>query len=190
MISKIISFLISLLVWCGLSWPLDTQDLVIGAAASLFVAYMTADLAVHLGGRKDAAKYGPVYNLKRVLWFLCYIAVFLWECVKANIDVAYRVLHPDLPIRPGTVKVKTNLKSDMGLTLLANSVTLTPGTTSVDIDREKGVLYVHWIYVKDSYLRGDKRLPVVEKFENILKKVFEPSPFSKEGHGLKKGLGE
>ena len=109
----------------------------------------------------------------RIAWFLYYIPVFLWECLKANVDVAYRVLHPDLPIRPGTIAVKVGLRSDIGLTLLANSITLTPGTTTVDLDKEKGVLYVHWIYVKDGYGEGGKKLPVVEKFENILKRVFE-----------------
>ena len=95
--------------------------------------------------------------------------VFIWECFKANIDVAYRVLHPKLPIRPGTVKVKVSLKSDIGLTFLANSVTLTPGTTTVDIDKPNGYLYVHCLSVKD----GAVRLPVVSRFENILKRIFE-----------------
>ena len=173
MILKIISFFIWFLVWCGLSWPLGTRDLVIGAAVSLFVTYMTADLAARPEGGRLAKKRDLIGNLKKAAWFLYYIAVFLLECIKANIDVAYRVLHPDLPIRPGTVKVKVGLKSDMGLTLLANSITLTPGTTTVDIDKEKGVLYVHWLYVKDSYLGGDKKLPAVEKFEKIIKRIFE-----------------
>jgi multicomponent Na+:H+ antiporter subunit E len=111
--------------------------------------------------------------LKKAIFLFYYIIIFLWECLKANIDVAYRVLHPNLPIRPGTVKVKVSLRSDIGLTFLANSITLTPGTTSVDIDKEKGLLYIHWIYVRDGFREGEKRLPVVEKFENILKKVFE-----------------
>ena len=82
-------------------------------------------------------------------------------------------MHPDLPIRPGTVAVKVNLRSDIGLTFLANSITLTPGTTTVDIDKEKGILYIHWIYVKEDYGRDNRRLPVVERFEKILKRVFE-----------------
>jgi multicomponent Na+:H+ antiporter subunit E len=110
--------------------------------------------------------------LKKAVFIVYYAAVFLWECIKANIDVAYRVLHPDLPIRPGTIAVKISLRSDIGLTLLANSVTLTPGTTSVDIDKTNGILYVHWIYVKDRDAAGG-RLPVVERFENILRKVFD-----------------
>jgi multicomponent Na+:H+ antiporter subunit E len=96
----------------------------------------------------------------------------LWECIKANIDVAYRVVHPDLPIKPGIVKIKTNLKSDVALTFLANSITLTPGTMCVDIDKEKGILYIHWIYVRDDRLEEATSL-IAGKFEKILKRIFE-----------------
>ena len=118
-------------------------------------------------------KHRPGRNPMRYLWFIYYAVVFLWECVKANIDVAYRVLHPDLPIRPGTVKIKTGLTSDIALTFLATSVTLTPGTTTVDIDKDRGYIYVHWLYVKEGYDRSSMKLAVVGKFENILKRIFE-----------------
>ena len=135
---------------------------------------MTLDLATHFDAEKSTKRHSLPDNIKRSAWLLYYAVIFLWECIRGNIDVAYRVLHPDLPIRPGTVKVKVDLKSDIGLTFLANSVTLTPGTTSVDIDKEQGYLYIHWIYVRDEYLDGGvASLPLVTKFENILKKVFE-----------------
>lgn len=173
MILSVIYFAFWFLVWSALCWPVDRQDLVIGILASLFVTYMTVDLAAHLEEKKSVKKYGIIGNIKRALWFFCYIAIFLWECIKANIDVAYRVLHPDLPIRPGTVKVKVDLKSDVGLTFLTSSITLTPGTTSVDVDKENGYIYIHWLYVRKDYVPGRTKLPVVEKFENILKRIFE-----------------
>ena len=107
------------------------------------------------------------------LYFLfVYLPIFLWECVKANLDVAYRVLHPNLPINPGIVKVRTTLESDTALTFLANSITLTPGTLSVDIDKDKGVLYVHWIDVKAKDVESASRI-IVQRFETILKKIFD-----------------
>ena len=109
-------------------------------------------------------------NPLRYMWLIYYIVIFLWECLKANIDVAFRVLHPDLPIRPGTVKIKTGLKSDIGLTFLANSLTLTPGNTTIDIDKSAGVLYVHKLYIKDE---SAGPVPVAAKFENILKRIFD-----------------
>jgi multicomponent Na+:H+ antiporter subunit E len=133
---------------------------------------MTVDLDEQVKRKKARTGDKSADYMIRAAWFLYYIPVFLWECLKANADVASRVLRPSLPIRPGTIAVKVSLKTDIGLTFLANSVTLTPGTTSVDIDREKGILYVHWIFVKPGYA-DDGRLPVVERFESILKKVFE-----------------
>lgn len=173
MMLNIVYFFLWLIIWCVLSWPLDAQDIILGVLVSIFVTSMTADLAAQLDDKTNAKKYGFIGNAKRAGWLLVYTGVFLWECLKANIDVARRVLHPDMPIRPGTVKVKISLKSDVGLTLLANSVTLTPGTTSIDIDRQNGYLYVHWIYVKEGYGAGGLKLPVVEKFESILKRIFE-----------------
>jgi multicomponent Na+:H+ antiporter subunit E len=109
-------------------------------------------------------------NPLRYLWLIYYIPIFLWECLKANIDVAFRALRPDLPIRPGTVRVKTGLKSDLGLTFLANSLTLTPGNTTIDVDRDAGVLYVHRLYIKGA---SSQPIPAAVRFESILEKVFD-----------------
>jgi multicomponent Na+:H+ antiporter subunit E len=165
MITNIILFILWYLVWLLLSWPVTSGSMIIGVPVSIFVTAMSADLFVK--------KARGLRNPMRLLWFLYYIVIFIWECLKANIDVAYRVIHPDLPIRPGTIKVKTGLKSDTGLTFLANSVTLTPGTTSVDIDKDNGFIYIHWLYVREDYDKSAMTLAVVEKFENILKRIFE-----------------
>ncbi|MCX7871532.1 MAG: Na+/H+ antiporter subunit E [bacterium] len=107
---------------------------------------------------------------QRYLWFLYYIIIFLYEVIKANIDVAYRILSPNMPIKPGIVKVKTSIKSDAFLTILANSITLTPGTLSVDIDKENGYIYVHWIYVRDVDVEAVTK-KIAYKFEKILMKI-------------------
>lgn len=108
----------------------------------------------------------------RFLWFIYYCLVFIWECLKANLDGAYRVIHPGLPMNPGIVKVKTSLRSDLALTLLANSLTLKPGTMTVDIDKDNGFLYIHWIDVKTQDVDKASEL-IVKRFESILKKVFK-----------------
>ena len=162
--SRIILFIVANIVWALLNWVPDWQSLLIGVFVSAFVAFLTGDL---FQGRIKA-----FFNPRRYLWALYYIPVFLWECLKANIDVAYRVLHPDLPIRPGIVKIKTNLKSDIALTFLANSITLTPGTMCVDIDRKEGILYIHWINVLDDSIDGATEI-ISAKFERILKGIFE-----------------
>jgi len=162
--SKIALFIIGFLVWALLTWPLDFQHLIVGLMVAAFVAFITGDLF----------SYRPYHfgHITRYIWFCYYVPMFLWECFKANIDVALRVLNPKLPINPGIVKVTTTLRSDTGLTFLANSITLTPGTLCVDIDAEKGILYIHWIDVKTQDADKATRL-IVHNFEKILKKIFE-----------------
>ncbi len=162
--SQIILFILAFLVWSFLAWPLDYQHLIIGIFVAGFVSLLTGDMFIK---RPHVFK-----SVSRYLWFLYYVPLFIWECIKANIDVAYRVAHPDLPINPGIVKVKTTLKSDTALTFLANSITLTPGTMSVDIDEENGFLYIHWIDVKDKDIQKDTEI-IVKIFEDVLRRIFE-----------------
>ncbi len=162
--SRIILFIIGFIIWVLMSWPFNAQDALVGVFVVALVTAITGDMFTtrphHFG------------HITRYLWFGYYIPLFLWECFKANIDVALRVLNPDMPINPGIVKVKTTLKSDTGITFLANSITLTPGTFCVDVDQEEGVLYIHWIDVKSTDTEKATEL-IVEKFERVLKKVFE-----------------
>jgi len=163
--SRIILFFIALFTWFMLTWPPDIQHIIVGIAVSAFVSFITGDLFIR---RPHMLKH----PLRYWYFFAHYVPIFLWQCLKANIDVAYRVLHPKLPINPGIVKVKTDLKTDTALTFLANSITLTPGTMSVDIDKDNGVLYIHWIDVKASDTKGATEI-IVKRFEEILKKIFE-----------------
>ena len=165
MSQKIILFFAALLIWCLLTWVPDAAHLLVGIVVAAIVAFMMGDLVIerpHL-----------LRQPRRYLYFLFhYVPVFLWEVLKANFDVAYRVVHPGLPIKPGIVKVKTSLRSDLACTLLANSITLTPGTMSVDIDKASAVLYVHWIDVRSQDIEATTQI-IVERFERILRKIFE-----------------
>ena len=89
--------------------------------------------------------------------------------LKANFDVARRVIAPSLPINPGIVTFKTKLKSDYAQMVLANSITLTPGTLSIDIIDD--TFYVHWIDVKTLDSEQDFK-EIAETFEKILLKIF------------------
>jgi len=85
-------------------------------------------------------------NPARLLMLAGYIiGPFFIEMAKANLDVAYRVL--TMKIRPGIIRVKSDLKSDFGIFMLANSITLTPGTITVDIDEETHDLFIHNINI-------------------------------------------
>lgn len=159
---RFLYFLILFAVWLLLTWSLDVQNIVAG----LVIAVITTLLIGNLFFDNPAKMFEP----RRIFWFLYYIPVFLIHMVKANLDVAYRVLHKDIPIRPGIVRVKTTLKSDLGLTFLANSITLTPGTLTIDIIGSD--MYIHWINVRSDDPEQQTAI-IVTRFENILKKVFE-----------------
>ena len=158
-------FLLYFITWLILSWSFNPVNLAIGAFISALILFLTS-------GVLEKKTVGSHKNFKRYLWFLYYIPLFIWECFKANLDGAYRVIHPDLPMRPGIVKVRTNLKSDSGLTFLANTITLKPGTMTVDIDRENGFLYVHWVNVESQDIEKATKI-IVEKFEKVLMRIFE-----------------
>jgi multicomponent Na+:H+ antiporter subunit E len=162
--NRVVFFIVALIIWILLAWSLNWQHLVVGFLVCVLVAFIVGDLFTE--------NFYKFKEPKRYLWLLYYIPVFLWEMIKANIDVAYRVMHPKLPIKPGIVKVKTKLKSESGLTFLANSITLTPGTMSVDIDKENGYIYVHWINVKAGDIENATRI-IVDRFERILSRIFE-----------------
>ena len=163
--SKVILFILGFSTWLLLNWAPDWQHILTGVFIAWLVAYITGDLFIQ---RPNNLKHPKRY----LYFFFYYLPIFLWECLKANIDVASRVLHPKLPINPGIVKVKTSLKSDTALTFLANSITLTPGTLTVDIDRDKGVLYVHWIDVKGKDVKSATKA-ISNRFERILRNIFD-----------------
>jgi multicomponent Na+:H+ antiporter subunit E len=161
---RIVIFVLAFLTWLFLTWSLESSNLVIGALVGIFISFTTSDM---FPNKPEIFK-----RLGRYLWFFYYIPLFLWECFKANLDGAYRVLHPGLPINPGIVKVKTTLRSETGLTFLTNSLTLKPGTMTVDIDKENGFLYIHWVDVKSQDIDVATQM-IVSKFEKVLKRIFE-----------------
>ena len=160
--SHVIFFLVAYALFLLLSGSVGVPHLVAGA----FVAAMAALLF----GGGFRPQVGRILDPRRWGYFVVWIGVFLWECIKANVDVAYRVLHPEMPIRPGIVRIDTALENPMARALLANAVTMTPGTLSVDLVDK--TLYVHWINVTTRD-RAEATEKVAGKFERLLTKVFE-----------------
>jgi len=128
------------------------SEIGIGLVLSIIAGYVSRRMFV-----KDSFR---MLNPVRWIKFAAYVlGPFFVGMAKANLDVAYRVITGR--IRPGIVKISPGLKTDLGISMLANSITLTPGTLSVDIDEEKNDIYVHWINVKEKAL---KHTPVECKF--------------------------
>ena len=153
------SFLIA--IWLTLTTTFQWQELSVG----IFISFV---LALFLN--KNYLKLGlPPISIKRIIFFILYISVLFIEIVKANLDVAYRIIHPKMPIKPGIIIIKTKLKQDIAKTILANSITLTPGTFTLDIKGDE--LLIHWIYVHSENKKEATRI-IGQKFEKYLKVVF------------------
>lgn len=150
-----------LAVWLLLTLPFALPELMVGALVALLVAFLPLP---------DGELFAELPVLpKRILFAVIYLGVFLVAVIKSNMDVALRVLNPRLPINPGIVRVKTRLKSRLGRLILANSITLTPGTITVDIDGED--LFIHWLSVTSPDLEANTR-QIVGGFEKYLEVIF------------------
>lgn len=155
-------FLALVVVWLLVTGSFQWDELVVGVLAVLVIL-----LAV----RKLSDLYGGFRPTPRALLFLVvYGAIFLRELVKANLDVAFRVLNPALPIRPGIVEVKTRMSSPIGKLLLANSITLTPGTLTLDVKGDR--MFIHWIDVRAQDVDQSTEM-IVGTFEKTLREVVE-----------------
>ncbi len=160
---RLIYFVLAFIIWMLLTWQIDTQVIIAGLIASAIVALLFHEILP----KEHLVFISPT----RIFWTLVYIPVFFYYIIKAKFDVVYRALHPKMPIKPGIVKIKTTLKTESGITALANSITLTPGTLTVDLT-DDGFLYVHWINVKSDDVEQATEL-IARRFEWFLKKIFE-----------------
>jgi multicomponent Na+:H+ antiporter subunit E len=160
--SAVLLFIFLFLIWLLLTLNVTLPNLAVGVIAALIVTLFFGKYALKVNKR--------VFQVQRYAFALIYCFIFLWECIKANFDVAYRVVSPSLPVKPGIVRAKTNLTSDIAKVFLANSITMTPGTITVDVVDDK--FYIHWIYVR-SKDPEEYTHRILGRFEKYLKRIFE-----------------
>ena len=143
--------------WVLLNGTLAPDTLAVGLVAALVIALVVDGGYSVLHGYRLTPR-GLVATAR-------FCATFLGELVRANIALAAIILSPALPIRPGIVTVRTRLKSPVGRLLLANAITLTPGTLTVALDGDR--LYVHWVTVASADIEA-ATAAIVSGFERDL----------------------
>lgn len=111
---------------------------------------------------------GPSVYFKKVRQTLGLLLYFLWELILANLRVARDVIAPSFHMRPGVVAIPLDARSDVEITLLANMITLTPGTMSLDVSLDRKTLYIHTLWGEDS---DRVRRDIKEGFEKLLLEV-------------------
>jgi len=150
------------LLWLALTGSTDPEELLAGGVVAVLVAIVA-------GGEPFSTATLRILNPKRLAYAIAYIPYMAWAIIVANLDVARRVISPSLPINPGIVRVKTRLKTPVGRTMLANSITLTPGTLTVDICDDE--LCIHWVDVQSRNIEEATRA-IVTGFERYLEVIF------------------
>ncbi len=137
----IAAFVVCFAFWLLLTWSFSIQELIAGAVVSLAAALFSARFFIH---EKAFWFCNPAKLFTGLFYWVC---VFPGELIRANLHMAKLVLSGCKNLKPGIVKIPVDLKSDYGQAALANSITLTPGTITMEIAEEEGQTnyYVHWI---------------------------------------------
>jgi len=128
-------FATMLLLWILLTGSVALDELIAGVIVAAVVSMISAPYINIF----DGIRYTPT----AIVSLLTYLGYFFIALIKANLDMARRVLSPSLPISPDLLEIETKLESRLGQMLLANSITLTPGTLAVELRHNK--ILVHWI---------------------------------------------
>ena len=150
-----------LLVWLVANDSVAPEIVLVGAVVAALLAVLFAPFA---------RVYADIRWTPRVLLnAFAFLGVFVWELVLANLNVARLVFSPRIDSRPGIVEIKTRLKSPLGRMVLANAITLTPGTLVVDIRDDS--LFIHWIVVSSVDPEAATR-DIAGRFENYLEVIY------------------
>lgn len=155
------TFIVFYVLWLVLA-GVNLQELIAGALVAMLLALVA--------GKFVNYEFGPSSVVSVVKFTVMYIPLFIWKLVLANLQMAKIVLSPSLPIKPGFVVIKTGLQKDISKLSLANSITLTPGTLSIDVDEDE--VLIHWVDVQGEN-EAEYMAQISKSFEKSLGGIFE-----------------
>ena len=148
-------------IWLAFTTTFELSEVLVGLVASFVISFFSMDSFSKTGLKSLAPK--------KILYTIQYGFVFFVALIKSNLHVAKIVISPKLKINPGIVEFETKLESDFAKMLLANSITLTPGTLSVDIVDNR--LFIHWLEVSETEPEKVYK-EIAQPFEKILLKIY------------------
>ena len=160
--SFLITAIAMFIFWILLSGEFTFILITSGVVASLITAYLSHDIFI---GKADLKT-----ETGRVFKFIVYIPWLLWEIILANVEIAYLVLNPKPLIDPQLVHFKNDLKTDLGIVTLAHSITLTPGTVTVEANREEFIIHAIWQKSAEGIIGGEMQRKV-KKIEGEVMKI-------------------
>jgi multicomponent Na+:H+ antiporter subunit E len=148
--AQFLTNILLMLIWVFLTGSYEVSSFSFGFFIGFVIMWV-------IGSQSRGNKY--VRIIPRIISFIFY---FLYAVVVANLQVAYEIMTPNLNVTPGIIRIPLDVETNTEISLLANLITLTPGTLSIDVSDDKKVLYVHSMYVSDK-----------EKFIRDIKDGFE-----------------
>ena len=155
------TFVVLYILWIAMA-GVSIEELIAGALVALVVSYVIRNMSVY--------DYSANIIMATVKFIFMYLPLFIWKLILANVALAKIVLDPKLPINPGFVRIKTGLSGDVSKLILANSITLTPGTLSVDVEEDE--VLIHWVDVKGT-TPDDHFREISKDFEKALGGITE-----------------
>lgn len=158
------------LLWMALSGEFTIANFVLGFVLGSFLLWLGRSVIGRLRYfQKDEELPPPKHIFTKAVQVIKFVLFFIWEIIVANIDVMLTVLSPRLSfLRPAIIAIPLDVQTDAEITLLANMITLTPGTLSLDVSFDKTVLYVHCFYVDDL---EEKKQEIKQSFERLIHEV-------------------
>ncbi|MCL7988164.1 Na+/H+ antiporter subunit E [Sphingobacterium sp. lm-10] len=142
-------FLMNLLlsfIWVALTGSLSYSNFIFGLLLGFFVLWIMS---------RNEYDQRYFYRVPKIIGFLLY---FIYEMIKANLQVAYDVMTPKYFFRPGVVRFPLSAKTDLEINVLSTFISLTPGTLILDVSEDKKALYIHVMYLDDpeTFINGLK----------------------------------
>ncbi len=165
----VITWFTLMIFWMIISASFHWQNMLIGGIVTFIVSLLMYDMFT---GDISSSGNVVIKTLRIVLLYIPqYIFIMAFRLLESNLKVMKHAIFMD--INPGIVKIDSDLHSQTGLTILANSITLTPGTLTIDTERrlDESKLYVHWIDV-ESMDRNKAGSAIKGDIEEWLKNIF------------------
>jgi multicomponent Na+:H+ antiporter subunit E len=152
------------LVWCFVTGNISIVNFLFGATISYV---LLIPLRILYDNRMDHSLEVLILKIPSLIRYFMKLAI---EIMKASIAVAKIIIQPKINIKPGIISVPIRVKTDLGITTLANTITLTPGTLTVDVSDDRSTLYVHCIDIDDIEKIRDS---IKYDFEDFVMEAFE-----------------
>ena len=150
--------LVLLVVWLLMNNTFSLGHILLGTILALGIPLLTEPLQTQQ------------MSVKRPLKLIRYILVLKWDIVVANLAVAKLILGPTKSLQPGFVAYPLNLTGDLPITLLASTISLTPGTLSAEVSKDKKWLYIHALDLPSEQALIDE---IKQRYETPLKEIFQ-----------------